>query len=37
VDAEIAGLAEASKALKPVLLVGAPLVHNGPALQLRRG
>jgi NAD+ synthase (glutamine-hydrolysing) len=29
VEAEIAGLAKASAALAPVLLVGAPIVHNG--------
>jgi NAD+ synthase (glutamine-hydrolysing) len=29
VEAEIAGLAAASARLKPVLIVGAPLIHNG--------
>ena len=29
VEAEIAGLAQASSALAPVLIVGAPLTHNG--------
>ena len=36
VEAAIAALAEASKALFPVLIVGAPLRHNGAALQQRR-
>jgi NAD+ synthase (glutamine-hydrolysing) len=41
VEAEIAGLAEASKALAPVLLVGAPLAHTGRlyncAVAIHRG
>jgi len=41
VEAEIAGLAAASERLKPVLIVGAPLVHNGRlyncAIAISRG
>ncbi|HEX7885719.1 MAG TPA: NAD(+) synthase, partial [Phenylobacterium sp.] len=41
VEAEIAALAEASKTLKPVLIVGAPVVHNGRlyncAIAISRG
>ena len=41
VEAEIAGLAEASKDLAPVLLVGAPLAHTGRlyncAVAIHRG
>src|SRR5690349_6806607 len=41
VEAEIAGLAAASVRLKPVLVVGAPVAHNGRlyncAVALSRG